>query len=269
MLRKQKGFTLIELLVVIAIIAILAAILFPVFAKAREAARSTSCISNLKQIGTGFQLYLQEWEDRVPTSDMPYIWWAAGDSFGETYPGHAALLNDTYVAAAKINSIKSQLETYLKSDAIWKCPSDSGCDPKFTVNKRFTSYHYRYAISHQSVWRNLHMIDGHIYGDPLSENEFNYPSQFFIFSETAPYHDFRHQAGAPADIADFCFQPDSRWNFAFFDGHAKSYPAGQILAIRPGFDPWNVVEPHWPRFPIYDPISNCQLNWNTENRDVD
>jgi prepilin-type N-terminal cleavage/methylation domain-containing protein/prepilin-type processing-associated H-X9-DG protein len=60
--RGRRGFTLIELLVVIAIIAILAAILFPVFARAREAARSASCRSNLKQLGTAFQMYSQDYD---------------------------------------------------------------------------------------------------------------------------------------------------------------------------------------------------------------
>ena len=64
---RRKGFTLIELLVVIAIIAILAAILFPVFAKAREKARQTSCLSNLKQITLGNQMYAQDYDEgQVP-----------------------------------------------------------------------------------------------------------------------------------------------------------------------------------------------------------
>ncbi len=62
--HRQRGFTLIELLVVIAIIAILAAILFPVFAQARESARRTSCLSNLKQLGTAFQMYQQDYDGR-------------------------------------------------------------------------------------------------------------------------------------------------------------------------------------------------------------
>ncbi|MDD4160778.1 MAG: prepilin-type N-terminal cleavage/methylation domain-containing protein [Synergistaceae bacterium] len=66
---KQKGFTLIELLVVIAIIAILAAILFPVFAKAREKAKQTTCTSNLKQMGLAIAAYCQDYDDFLPLSN--------------------------------------------------------------------------------------------------------------------------------------------------------------------------------------------------------
>ncbi len=63
---KKKGFTLIELLVVIAIIAILAAILFPVFSRAREQARKSTCLSNLKQLGQGILMYVQDWDETLP-----------------------------------------------------------------------------------------------------------------------------------------------------------------------------------------------------------
>src|SRR5687767_16034343 len=69
MLRKPTGFTLIELLVVIAIIAILAAILFPVFAQARSKARQAMCLSNQKQLGTAFMMYVQDHDETFPPTD--------------------------------------------------------------------------------------------------------------------------------------------------------------------------------------------------------
>src|SRR5437763_907367 len=75
---RQRGFTLIELLVVIAIIAILAAILFPVFARAREAARKTSCLSNLKQLGLASNMYKQDYDESYPDS-RPF-WGSRGDN---------------------------------------------------------------------------------------------------------------------------------------------------------------------------------------------
>src|SRR5215471_14245464 len=80
--RKQIGFTLIELLVVIAIIAILAAILFPVFAQAREKARQTSCLSNTKQLGTAIIMYIQDYDESHP---MGWGWfgvWATANIHG-------------------------------------------------------------------------------------------------------------------------------------------------------------------------------------------
>ena len=75
---KRNGFTLIELLVVIAIIAILAAILFPVFAKAREKARQSSCLSNIKQVTLGIMQYAQDYDERYPIGQAnatpPYFW---------------------------------------------------------------------------------------------------------------------------------------------------------------------------------------------------
>jgi prepilin-type N-terminal cleavage/methylation domain-containing protein/prepilin-type processing-associated H-X9-DG protein len=82
-MHRRRGFTLIELLVVIAIIAILAAILFPVFAKAREAAERTSCLANVKQLLTAVQLYCNSYDNRLPDSDPLYYYSGTG---GGGYP---------------------------------------------------------------------------------------------------------------------------------------------------------------------------------------
>lgn len=101
---RKHAFTLIELLVVIAIIAILAAILFPVFAQAKESAKKATCLSNLKQIGLGMTLYVNDYDDSYPT-------WG--------------------VRSAPINGggndemdPVSQLLPYVKNLGIWTCPSD-------------------------------------------------------------------------------------------------------------------------------------------------
>ncbi len=81
-MQGRRGFTLIELLVVIAIIAILAAILFPVFARAREKARQSSCLSNVKQLGLGLLMYAQDYDERMayyyryyPPGSTVLYWW--------------------------------------------------------------------------------------------------------------------------------------------------------------------------------------------------
>jgi prepilin-type N-terminal cleavage/methylation domain-containing protein/prepilin-type processing-associated H-X9-DG protein len=98
-MHDRRGFTLIELLVVIAIIAILAAILFPVFAKAREKARQTTCLSNAKQMGNAIEMYKSDWDQRYP--------------FTFDFPNFARWYEDRI------------LGQYVKSAEAFKCPSQT------------------------------------------------------------------------------------------------------------------------------------------------
>src|SRR5688500_4059572 len=110
--RKHRGFTLIELLVVIAIIALLAAILFPVFARAREKARRASCQSNLTQIGLGLIQYSQDYDERVA------VWRQAVPGYVAStgYPSNPALGEMRWADA---------IQPYVKSEQLFNCPSQT------------------------------------------------------------------------------------------------------------------------------------------------
>jgi prepilin-type N-terminal cleavage/methylation domain-containing protein/prepilin-type processing-associated H-X9-DG protein len=112
----RRGFTLIELLVVIAIIAILAAILFPVFAKAREKARQSSCLSNIKQLSLGMLQYAQDYDEMFPMVAMTQaapIYWCP-------IPGQTTCL----------------IEPYIKNTQVFKCPSQSANTYCYGLNRR-------------------------------------------------------------------------------------------------------------------------------------
>lgn len=113
----RTGFTLIELLVVIAIISLLAAILFPVFSRARENARRAACMSNMKQIGLGLVQYIQDYDDRLPF-------------YGSYSNGSLAPAQGFYFTST-VPNWNMQLYPYIKTVQIYSCPSatDSTTEP--------------------------------------------------------------------------------------------------------------------------------------------
>ena len=201
---RRDGFTLIELLVVIAIISILATILFPVFARARENSRRTACLSNLKQIALGFMQYTQDYDERYPAN------------FSE--PDGAA--RRIYYFAA--------VHPYIKNKQVWLCPSEAnpttiGADAAtggWAINDTVQYYYnYYFGGSGSASYR-------------LSQSAIQTPSEVFILWDMAsgPLY-ASHFAGSQAIIRDRdAVRPGLRSgngrhlegdNYMFADGHVK------------------------------------------------
>lgn len=147
--KSANGFTLIELLVVIAIISILAAILFPVFARARENARRTSCLSNLKQIGMGIMQYTQDYD--------------------ETYPNYGTL-----VGTAEVSPWWTGMTApYLKSAAVLRCPSSP-------LGAESSLGHYGANILVLKAARGI----GNVYEPGLKLSEVNFPASTYMVMDS-------------------------------------------------------------------------------------
>jgi prepilin-type N-terminal cleavage/methylation domain-containing protein/prepilin-type processing-associated H-X9-DG protein len=144
---RASAFTLIELLVVIAIIAILAAILFPVFARARAAAQRSTCQSNLKQLSTAFDLYLQSWDDMYPNS-----WRAERSKYGE--------LNHSWWDV--------QLTPFVKSDGVFSCP---------TNDVQSFSVHQTFDTSGRKTRRVNYALNNQLLHCPPSPTRFDYAGE--------------------------------------------------------------------------------------------
>lgn len=228
---RRSGFTLIELLVVIAIIAILAAILFPVFAKAREKARQTSCLSNAKQIGLAFMQYAADYD-----SIFPAMFWSNGrwEPDGIYWVG--------------------QLMPYSKNQQVYICPStrDSTC-----------SYAYNLALErHQQD--NLDTVFPATWGsgvvDAWNQQNAGGPAQWALVADGVwnGYYgiDWPGEAGNDGQVwrngtppeqnnwngCRISFRHNQNANVTFADGHAKSI---QLTRLYPSyFWPWNWISPH-------------------------
>jgi prepilin-type N-terminal cleavage/methylation domain-containing protein len=216
--RKRAGFTLIELLVVISIISILAAMLMPVFAQARESARQTSCLNNMKQQGTALTLYVQDYDETLPPMK------AGTQNASPAWHSH-----ETGWAAA--------LGAYAKNDKIFQCPDATGAMGPANNCPGSNGPAYNpidYGINQAITWDNP---GG---GYPLLDlSKIQYPAGMVVLMET--------DRADPTGCAGGLLYQD--WNglpykravrhrdgsfFAFSDGHAKWLKKEQLKPTSNG-----------------------------------
>ncbi len=216
--KYLQGFTLIELLVVIAIIAILAAILFPVFARARENARRAACQSNLKQITLGIIQYTQDYDERLPTS--------ADGGDGNISNGISGVWNpyNNFGSNTVIFAMaQSSMQPYLKSVQIWVCPSDGSAS-----SRSGNSYAMNGCVNAANKETN-----GGKTGKSLAA--FEDTSRWMLMGEEAAGNSVANTSTDDGYFALFAGNSFSTRhlggsNLAFLDGHIKWYRPEKIYA---------------------------------------
>ena len=210
--EPRRGFTLIELLVVIAIIAILAAILFPVFARAREKARQTSCLSNVKQTALAIQMYTQDYDEVFPIA----YYYDAG--FGQEWAW------DAYVNYGTGANGLGIIGPYTKNNQLNQCPSFKG-NPSW--GRPYTGYAYNVPyIGHGQFETRV---------SPASLGEVEYPTETALICDSAYWstygtvgiagNNFLRSPGDPSYGyvgPNVHFRHNGAANVAYCDGHAKA-----------------------------------------------
>jgi prepilin-type N-terminal cleavage/methylation domain-containing protein len=200
--RRRRGFTLVELLVVIAILAILAALLLPVFSHARSRARMTSCLSNLRQIGLGMRLYLQDWDGVYPYDQGPRFTPArVVDTQPREFPADRSNRWDG-------SPMVRVLEPYLRSGRLWYCPQLPDRVPEIGPG---TNYEVNAFIAVNSIPRRERP-----HGGPVHETDVRNPSRVELFQDHLVEGGRVHFSGR---------------NRVLCDGHAKWVRTGSLEVI--------------------------------------
>lgn len=243
---RSRGFTLIELLVVIAIIAILAAILFPVFTSAKESGRRAACINNLKQISTAFDLYLSSSSERYPAAWRP-------KNAGEQIP----FFPDPAVTASSNVwfTWDSAIYSYVKSREAYRCPSDGYLRGTVTVaGKTFTAEPRSYAMNDQILRRTN--VPAIAYSGML-RNDVPRPTKFVLMTDWRGDYANPKQTGQMnklglAEYSAMYMLPSKDQqmhnfkrgnNYLFFDGHVRYHEFGVVtdednMSFIPGILRW-------------------------------
>jgi prepilin-type N-terminal cleavage/methylation domain-containing protein/prepilin-type processing-associated H-X9-DG protein len=198
--RRKAAFTLIELLVVIAIIAILAAILFPVFGRARENARKSACLSNLKQLGLGFMQYVQDYDGKLPGAAQYQKWgngghWVAGTN-GSALTTNAGVYNGN-VADVQNGAVYS----YVKNQQVYICPSN------MDGRQKLETYTMNCAVA------------------GAQDSVITETSAVILLDDEASNNDgFFYAVSNPNSTDQMTKLHNGGGNLLFVDGHAKYYP---------------------------------------------
>jgi prepilin-type N-terminal cleavage/methylation domain-containing protein len=201
--KPRRGFTLIELLVVIAIIAILAAILFPVFARAREQARKASCLSNLRQIGTGLLMYAQDYDETVPP---PRI----GTEGTLSHFGWADLVYP-----------------YVKNVKVFDCPSEGTL--RMTMNTSIVPNRFFITLGGSGATANNDAVTN----QPLTNIDYNYGvNGFSTAGYEGPFHStYRRLPSIPAP-ADVIGIADARRNSPYLISDSAGSALWDVLEAQ-------------------------------------
>ncbi len=223
---RRSGFTLVELLVVIAVIAVLAALLLPVFARAREAARKNACASNLRQIGLAFAMYVGDYDECFPNNGDPYLW--MGRRWRWPLQTYLAVVGqrDPTAPSDPNRSVRFSPQVLI-------CPSDPAAAAKWDS----TSYGYSVAFYHTAAQVNA-MSTADLYaGSPppcVSQalSAVAAPAQKAMVSEWAANHE---------SLADGWWSWRGARNYLFVDGHVKYLRARQLNPANNGFPDINLT----------------------------
>jgi len=223
-MRRKHGFTLIELLVVIAIIAILAAILFPVFARAKAKARQTQCLSNIKQLGLAFQMYASDYNDMLP------------NVLNATYGWYTSYPHSTFTQA-EMAALVHKLNPYIQNTELWFCFEDpwaehrslaADLDLDGDVDWTDGIISYSYCIQ----WYDAFGLE-----DPLCPTLWAYGGDFIGRrpSEQCLMIDNGLTPDPSTNPADYetPHAGGTASNVVFWDGHAKLLSGGQFGTLHP------------------------------------